>query len=363
MELSRRRGPTPSARACRSWCSRRSSSRLFRVLNGWTDRRRRPRHDRADHPVGRPSSSSRRRSSGRHRCRARPAQLVATIPNRAHRRGRHGRADHADVGHHLHHPAPADDQEHAGLGAGQPVREAAEGAALRAPARLRRLRRQLPDRCPHLLVHHQRVVDVPAVLRHPADAAPAPREKAYHARLERKGKAEARGRSRPAAKAHGPAGGRRTAETRPTALGGKRRAADAEAAQEASRRRRRQAGAGAKPAPGAKPKPAQAQPTTARRTAAAGTTRRLEPGPGRPAHGADDARRDRIAARTARTAPMSADRAEEPGRPKPAPEHGPAAEAAGDRRGSAPRPRPGRRRAALTAPSSPTPTAPLWRTP
>ncbi len=38
------------------------------------------------------------------------------------------------------------------------------------PDRLRGVRRQLPHRCPHLLVHDERVVDVPAVLCHPADA-------------------------------------------------------------------------------------------------------------------------------------------------------------------------------------------------
>ena len=80
-------------------------------------------------------------------------------------------------------------QEHAGVGAGQPVRQAAEDAALRAAAGLRRLRRELPDRCAHLLVHHQPVVDGPAVLRHPRMPAPgSAAEKAYHARLERKGK-------------------------------------------------------------------------------------------------------------------------------------------------------------------------------
>ena len=79
---------------------------------------------------------------------------------------------------HVHHPAPADDEEHAGLGAGQPVRQAAEDAALPDADLLRDLRRQLPDRCPALLADHQRLVDVPAVLRDPQHAgarAPRPR--------------------------------------------------------------------------------------------------------------------------------------------------------------------------------------------
>ena len=52
---------------------------------------------------------------------------------------------------HLHHPAPADDEEHAGVGAGQPVRPAAEDPAVRAAAGVRRVRRQLPDRRADLL--------------------------------------------------------------------------------------------------------------------------------------------------------------------------------------------------------------------
>ncbi len=80
------------------------------------------------------------------------------------------RPHHPDVGDDVHDAVPADAQEHAGSGARQPVREAAEGPALPDADLLRDLRHQLPDRCPHLLAHDQPVDDGPAVLRHPQHA-------------------------------------------------------------------------------------------------------------------------------------------------------------------------------------------------
>ena len=73
----------------------------------------------------------------------------------------------AMTGDHVPHPAPADEQEHAGRRAQRPVRPAAEDAALRAAGRLRRRWHRVPDRCALLLDHLEPVDDGPAVLRDP----------------------------------------------------------------------------------------------------------------------------------------------------------------------------------------------------
>ena len=70
-----------------------------------------------------------------------------------------------DVHHDLHDAEAADAEEHAGVGAPGPDGAAAEDAALHPSAGLRDLRRELPPRCPHLLVDDQPLVDGSAVLR------------------------------------------------------------------------------------------------------------------------------------------------------------------------------------------------------
>ena len=75
--------------------------------------------------------------------------------------------------------------------AGQPVRQAAEDAALPDAALLRDLRHELPDRCADLLADHQPVVDGTAVLRDPPYAgAGLPAEKALEERRKRQGAQE-----------------------------------------------------------------------------------------------------------------------------------------------------------------------------
>ena len=152
------------------------------------------------------------------------------------------------VGDDVPHPAPADDEEHAGVRAGQPLRQAAEAPALRPPDRVRRLRRQLPDRCPHLLVHDEPVVDVPAVLRHPPDAG------------TRVGRRE--GVPRPLAKKGKPIPGAAAAEATAAEAAPRRRRRSGPPASGCSRPRRRSARrARPRPAkapgknPGAAPKP------------------------------------------------------------------------------------------------------------
>ena len=130
------------------------------------DRRRDQGTDRPDHPAGgRPVrvGDDLRGAAVRH---------LPRLARLAQRQDRHVRPHRPHVGDDVPHPAPADDEEHAGVRARQPLRQAAEAPALRPPGRVRRLRRQLPDRCPHLLVHDEPLVDVPAVLRHPPDAGP-----------------------------------------------------------------------------------------------------------------------------------------------------------------------------------------------
>ena len=144
---------------------------LFRVLNGLDEHRRGDDGpDRADHPAGGRAVRVGDDLRGR---------AVRDLPRvrLAQRQDRHERPHRPDVGDDVPHPAPADDEEHAGVRAGQPLRQAAEAPALRPPDRVRRVRRQLPDRCPHLLVHDERLVDVPAVLRHPPDAGPRVRRR------------------------------------------------------------------------------------------------------------------------------------------------------------------------------------------
>ena len=148
-------------------------------------------------------------------------------PQHGDRQDRHGRADHPDVGHDVHHPAPADDEEHAGLGAGQPLRQAAEDPALPAAALLRDLRHQLPDRCPDLLAHHQPVVDGPAVLRHPPDAGARLRGREGLPRAARaQGQADSRGCRRRGQGGRRGGGGRRAGQAvgpAPAAQGKKRK--------------------------------------------------------------------------------------------------------------------------------------------
>ena len=88
--------------------------------------------------------------------------------HRRHRRaGAGGRPRARHDGDHVPHPAPADEQEHAGRRALRPLRPAAEDAALRPPGRVRRRWYRVPDRCPLLLDHVEPLDHGPAVLRHP----------------------------------------------------------------------------------------------------------------------------------------------------------------------------------------------------
>ena len=73
---------------------------------------------------------------------------------------------------HVHDPAPADEQEHAGRRAVRSLRPAAEDAALRPPGGLRGRRHRLPDRRARLLDGLEPLDDVPAVLRHPQQPRP-----------------------------------------------------------------------------------------------------------------------------------------------------------------------------------------------
>ncbi|CAA9376822.1 MAG: Inner membrane protein translocase and chaperone YidC, short form OxaI-like, partial [uncultured Nocardioides sp.] len=115
---------------------------------------------------------------------------------RARARGRPGRRHDGDD---VPHPAPADEQEHAGRCPHRPVRPAAEVAALRPAARLRGRRHRVPGRRAVLLDHLQPVDDGPAVLRHPQQP------RSGDARLQGQGAAR-QGQGRP----QGPAaGGRR----------------------------------------------------------------------------------------------------------------------------------------------------------
>ena len=153
------RAPTRSRRACRSCCRCRSSSRCSGCSTnaakgdgqGRPDRRRRPSSfgnaelfgaSRSPTPSSTPTATSR--------------SMIA--------RGDPGARDDGD---HVHHPAPADEQEHAGRRADRPVRPAAEDAALRAAGGLRRRRHRVPDRRALLLDHLEPVDDGPAVLRDP----------------------------------------------------------------------------------------------------------------------------------------------------------------------------------------------------
>ena len=103
------------------------------------------------------------RPTARSTCRSWPAILV--------------RDDRDDVPH----PAPADEQEHAGRRAERALRPAAEDAALRPARRLRRRWHRLPDRRAPLLDHLQPVDDGPAVLRDPQQPG------ARHAGVRRQG--------------------------------------------------------------------------------------------------------------------------------------------------------------------------------
>jgi YidC/Oxa1 family membrane protein insertase len=82
----------------------------------------------------------------------------------------HSHTDRVDVGLDLHHAAPADDEEHAGIRPGQPLRQAAEVVAVRPAGRLRGLRGELSDRRLAVLADDEPLVDGSAVLRHPTDA-------------------------------------------------------------------------------------------------------------------------------------------------------------------------------------------------
>ncbi|WP_370518398.1 membrane protein insertase YidC [Nostocoides sp. HKS02] len=97
---------------------------LFRVLNGLKD----IGAGKAK-PIG-PISQNLAAQAETSTLVRRPA--VREVRPRPHPHGadHHRRADPAHVREHVHHPAPADDEEHAGVGAGQPVRQAAEDAAL-----------------------------------------------------------------------------------------------------------------------------------------------------------------------------------------------------------------------------------------
>ena len=88
----------------------------------------------------------------------RPAGNVRVLALRPGRR---------DDGDHVPHPAPADEQEHAGRRADRSVRPAAEAAALRAARGVRRRWHRVPDRRALLLDHLEPVDDGPAVLRDP----------------------------------------------------------------------------------------------------------------------------------------------------------------------------------------------------
>ena len=88
--------------------SPRSSSALFRVLNGLDESPRvRTDADRPDHPDVAESVES---------ATIFGAQLSDDLPRvrRDQRQDRHGRPHRPDVGDDLHYPAPADDEEHAG---------------------------------------------------------------------------------------------------------------------------------------------------------------------------------------------------------------------------------------------------------
>ena len=122
MALYREHGDEPaSPPACRSCCSRRSSS----PCSGCSTASRQRQDDRPARRDARAAGGPRRRSSVR-RCPTPSCTRTATSrpdPDR--------RPHHPHVGDDVHDAAPADDEEHAGVRAGQPVRAAAEDPALR----------------------------------------------------------------------------------------------------------------------------------------------------------------------------------------------------------------------------------------
>ena len=128
-----------------------------------------PRRDRVGQvPDDRPDDAGRRgrgRALGDLRC----TDLRLVLPGGRVDPGedRDGGADRRDVGDHVHDAEAADAEEHAGVGHAGTDGSAAEDAALLPADHLRRLGRELPDRCPHLLDDDQRLVHGSAVLRDP----------------------------------------------------------------------------------------------------------------------------------------------------------------------------------------------------
>ena len=185
MELYKRTGTNPFSSCLPILSSRPSSSALFRVLNNLGTRSLdgAPQGDRADHP---PVAEQIEHAT------IFGAELSATFLHAPQPgdQDRHGRAHHPDVGHDLHDPAPADAQEHAGLGAGQPVRQAAEGAALRDAGRSSRSPASTSRSVCCIYWFTTNVWSMGqqfyVIRRMPAPGSAA--EKAYRARLERKGK-------------------------------------------------------------------------------------------------------------------------------------------------------------------------------
>ena len=175
MKLYKETGTNPFARACRSCCSRRSSSpcsacstasRRANAASACIDRR-------STVDAGRAA----RRSSAR-RCPTRSCDA----DRRCHRQDRHGRPDRPDVGDDVHHPAPADMQEHAGSALDNPFAKQQKMLLYVLPLFFAVSGINFPIGVLHLLADHQPVVDGPAVLRDPQQ--PATR----HAGVRRPGK-------------------------------------------------------------------------------------------------------------------------------------------------------------------------------
>ena len=179
----------------------------------------------------------------------------------------------ADVGDDVHHAAPADEEEHAGGRAGQPVREAAEDPALRLAAVLRDLRHQLPDRRAALLADHEPLVDGPAVLRDPPDAgAGLPGREGPRGAPEKSGKSTRSSRPRDCTTRTRPTTCRTPSRSPPSRCG----PAPAAQAQEAQ-----PSGAAERPMPATKPvvKPGPPAPASARRPVADTTAARRDAEP------------------------------------------------------------------------------------
>ena len=122
---------------------------------------------------------------------------------------RHGDHDRPDVGVAVLHAAPADDEERRPHGE-DAVHAAAEDADVRLPGHVRRLRHQLPRRCPRLLADHQRVDHGPADVRHPPQPDPGPRRRplpgALPSSVSRHGKVQGR-REEPSSRPSSPRAG------------------------------------------------------------------------------------------------------------------------------------------------------------